>query len=196
MRCRSLPLFIIKQLRLGDTSAYWPSLSNPSGLNFENGNAQRNTSTDPFYLAAIKIDWDAGFANMISNTSYFSRNQHSISDYTQFDRALFGLTLPPPPGDVGTSNDADKQNNFYQEVRLQSLDSAARFVWTTGFFYSHLDENTTETVFDPNLNAEYNAAYGYPILHAPSAVSERPDSDAAGIADHRHAVRVVRRCNY
>ncbi len=66
-----------------------------------------------------------GSRNMTSNTSFYSRNQHSISDYTQFDRALFALTLPPPPGDVGTSHDADTQNNFYQEFRLQSIDPAA-----------------------------------------------------------------------
>jgi iron complex outermembrane receptor protein len=184
------PSVYYQQLRLGDTSAYWPALSDPSGLNFENGNAQRNTSTDPFYLAAIKIDWDVGRAQLTSNTSYFSRNQHSISDYTQFDRALFGLTLPPPPGDVGTSNDADKQNNFYQEVRLQSVDSAARFVWTTGLFYSHLDENTTETVFDPNLNDEYNAAYGTPFCtpQAPCPNGEILTQPVSQIIDTQYAL--------
>ncbi len=157
------PSAYYQELRLGDTSAYWPSLSNPSATNFENGNAQRNTSADPFYLIAVKVDWDAGFANMISNTSFYSRNQHSISDYTEFDRALFQLTLPPPPGVVGTSHVADTQNNFYQEFRLQSLDPAATLVWSTGLFYSHLNENTTETVFDPTLNGEYDAAYGVPL---------------------------------
>ena len=122
------PSAYYQELRLGDTSAYWPSLSNPSESNFENGNAQRNTSTDPFYLIAVRVDWQAGFANMISNTSFYSRNQHSISDYTQFDRALFGLTLPPPPGDVGTSHDADTQNNFYQEVQT----AVARFRGDSG----------------------------------------------------------------
>jgi iron complex outermembrane receptor protein len=152
------PSIYYQQLRLGDTSSYWPSLSNPDGASFENGNAQRNPSTDPFYLAAVKIDWDAGGAHLTSNTSFYSRRQHSISDYTQFDRALFGLTLPPPSGDLGTSHDADSQDNFYQEFRLQSVDATARFVWTTGLFFARLNENTTETVFDPNLDAEFNAA--------------------------------------
>ena len=153
------PSVYLQDLNLGDTSAYWPSLSDPGASNFENGNAQRNTSADPFYLAAIRVDWDAGGAQLTSNTSYFSRSQHSISDYTQFDRALFGLTLPPPPGDLGTSHDADTQHNFYQEFRLQSVDATARLAWTTGLFYAHLNENTTEHVLDPNLNGEYNAAY-------------------------------------
>jgi iron complex outermembrane recepter protein len=160
------PSVYFQELNLGDTSAYWPSLSDPGAANFENGNAQRNTSVDPFYLAAIKVDWDAGAAHLTSNTSYFSRAQHSISDYTQFDRALFALTLPPPPGDLGTSHDADNQNNFYQEFRLQSVDPAAMLVWSMGLFYAHLDENTTEHVFDPNLNNEFDAAYGTPLCTA------------------------------
>ena len=140
------PSVYYQELRLGDTSAYWPSLSDPSANSFENGNAQRNPSTDPFYLAAVKIDWDASFAQLTSNTSYFSRNQHSISDYTQFDRALFGLAVLPAIGDLGTSHDADMQHNLYQEFRLQSPDPAAAIVWTTGLFYAHLNENTiTET---------------------------------------------------
>ena len=126
------------------------------------------------------------FASMTSNTSYISRNQHSISDYTQFDRALFGLTLPPPPGDLGTSHDADNQNNFYQEFRLQSLDPAATLVWTTGLFYSHLMRTRPRHVFDPNLNGEFNAAYGVPFCtpQAPCPNGEiltQPD-----IPDHRH----------
>jgi iron complex outermembrane recepter protein len=184
------PSVYYQELRLGDTSAYWPSLSNPSSSNFENGNAQRNTSSDPFYLAAIKIDWDAGFAHLTSNTSFYSRNQHSISDYTQFDRALFGLTLPPPPGDVGTSHDADNQNNFYQEFRLQSVDRAATVVWTTGLFYSHLNENTTETVFDPSLDNEYNAAYGVPFCtpQAPCPNGEILVQPLARIIDTQYAL--------
>ncbi len=154
------PSIYFQELKLGDTSAYWPSLSNPGAANFENGNAQRNPSTDPLYLAAIKVEWDLGTARLTSNTSYYSRSQHSISDYTQFDRALFGLPVLPLPGDLASSNDADHQDNFYQEIRLSSVDTHAPLVWTAGVFYSHLDENTTELVYDPTLDAEYNNAFG------------------------------------
>jgi iron complex outermembrane recepter protein len=184
------PSVYYQELRLGDTSAYWPSLSDPSASSFENGNAQRNPSTDPFYLAAVKVEWDAGFAHLTSNTSYFSRDQHSISDYTQFDRALFGLTLPPPVGDLGTSHDADNQNNFYQEFRLQSMDPEAALVWTTGLFYAHLDENTTERVFDPNLNAEFDAAYGTPFCtpQAPCPNGEILTQPVSQIIDRQYAL--------
>jgi iron complex outermembrane receptor protein len=184
------PSVYYQELRLGDTSAYWPSLSDPSASNFENGNAQRNPSSDPFYLAAVKVEWDAGFAHLTSNTSYFSRDQHSISDYTQFDRALFGLTLPPPAGDLGTSHDADNQNNFYQEIRLQSMDPGAALVWTTGLFYAHLDENTTERVFDPNLNGEFDAAYGTPFCtpQAPCPDGEILTQPVSQIIDRQYAL--------
>lgn len=184
------PSVYFQELSLGDTSAYWPSLSDPGAAGFENGNAQRNTSADPFYLAAVKVDWDAGAAHLTSNTSYFSRTQHSISDYTQFDRALFGLTLPPPPGDLGTSHDADHQDNFYEEVRLQSVDPKARLVWTTGVFYSHLDENTTEHVVDANLDSEFNAAYGTPFCtpQAPCPNGEILTQPVSQIIDRQYAL--------
>ncbi len=184
------PSIYFQQLSLGDTSAYWPSLSDPAASSFENGNAQRNTSADPFYLAAVKVEWDAGAAHLTSNTSYFSRTQHSISDYTQFDRALFGLALPPPPGDLGTSHDADRQDNFYQEFRLQSVDPAAPLVWTTGLFYAHLDENTTEHVVDPNLNSEYDAAYSAPFCtpQAPCPNGEILTQPISQIIDRQYAL--------
>lgn len=184
------PTVYFQELRLGDTSAYWAQLSNPNGTSFENGNAQRNPSTDPFTLAAVKVDWDAGFAQLASNTSYFSRNQHSISDYTQFDRALFGLSVLPAPGDLGTSHDADAQHNFYQELKLQSSDASAAIVWTTGLFYSHLNENTTESVFDPALDGEFNAAYGETLCtpQAPCPNGEILAQPISRLVDRQYAL--------
>jgi len=168
------PSLYYQELTLGDTSAFWEELSNANAARFVNGNAQRNPSKDPFYLAAVKVEWNLGVAQLTSNTSYFSRDQHSISDYTQFDRALFGLPPRGQVGDLGTSHDADIQHNFYQEVRLQSVDPAAALVWTAGFFFAHLNENTTERVFDPTLDGEYNAAYGTPLC---SALAPCPDGE-------------------
>jgi iron complex outermembrane receptor protein len=187
------PSIYYQKLTLGDTSAYWPDLSDPGEERFANGNAQRNPSLDPFYLAAIKLEWGLGFAQLTSNTSYFSRNQHSLSDYTQFDRTLFGLTVVgprPPAGDLGTSHDADMQNNFFQEIRLQSTDPAAPLEWTGGFFYAHLDENTTETVIDQNLNNEYDAFYGAPFCtpQAPCPGGQILDQPIAKIVDKQYAL--------
>jgi iron complex outermembrane receptor protein len=165
------PSIYYQDLTLGDTGAYWEGLSDPGAGSFLYGTAQRNPSWDPFYLATLKADWELAFAHFTSNTSYYSRKQHSISDYTQFDRSVFlgpaylGPSGIPPAGDLGTSYDSQQQKNFYQELRLQSVDAAAPVSWTAGFFYAHLNEDTEETVIDPNIDAEYIATYGSSLCY-------------------------------
>lgn len=153
------PSFYYQQLHINDTASYWVGLSSPSSDTFYNGNQLTNPSSDPFGLAAIKVDWDLGFAELTSNTSYFERHQHSTSDYSQYLRAtyaLFGLlpTIYPQAGDAGYATFQDNQRNFYEEIRLASSDTASRFVWNTGLFYSHLNENIPENIYDATLNAQ------------------------------------------
>src|SRR5450631_1916023 len=166
------PSFYYQQLHINDTASYWVGLSNPSSDRYYNGNALTNPSRDPFSLSAIKVDWNLGFAQLTSDTSYFKRRQHSTSDYSQYLRATYGFfaLLPsifPQPGDAGYATFEDDQKNFYQEFRLASSDPSARFVWNTGVFYSHLDENIPENIFDQTLRGEIinysTAAYGAPF---------------------------------
>ena len=153
------PSFYYQQLHINDTASYWVGLSNPSSDTYYNGNALDNPSHDPFWLAAVKVDWNVGFADLTSNTSFFDRNQHSTSDYTQYLRAtyaLFGLlpSIYPQPGDAGYATFQDNQRNFYEEIRLASSDNNAPLVWTTGLFFSHLNENIPENIYDTTLDAE------------------------------------------
>jgi iron complex outermembrane receptor protein len=166
------PSFYYQRLQINDTSAYWPSLSQPANNVYLNGNAGTNPSEDPFTLTALKIKWDLGFASLFSNTSFYDRNQQATSDYTQYLRATwayFALLANtfPEAGDHGYALFQDTQRNFYQEFRLASSDPNARLVWSTGLFYSHLKENVPETIVDPTLNSEIinysTAIYGAPI---------------------------------
>ena len=153
-----------QELQIHDTAAYWQVLSDPSGEVFRNGNALRNPSADPYYLASVKVDWNLGFAQLASNTAYFSRDQHSTSDYTQYLRATwaffnsvgFGtLTNPyPQPGDAGYAPFHDRQDNVYQEIRLASTEKDARVSWNAGLFYARTNENIPEDIIDPTLEAE------------------------------------------
>lgn len=154
------PSLYYQELQINDTAAYWVNLSDPNNDVFRNGNALTNPSTDPFTLSAIKIDWKLEGAELISNTSYFARNQHSVSDYTQYWRATFLNNSYPQAGDAGPAPFGDTQRNFYQEVRLASTNATARLQWNVGVFYSHLDENVPENIFDPTLNAEFAATTG------------------------------------
>ena len=169
-----MPSIYYQNLHINDTAAYWVALSNPQDQQYRNGNALTNPDHDPLTLSAVRIKWDLGFASLFSNTSFYDRNQHSNSDYTQYLRATwssipcFSAGPPTPPcsvgyqypntfpmaGDLGYATFQDDQRNFYQEVRLESKDKNARFVWTGGLFYSHLSENVPENIIDPTLNQE------------------------------------------
>jgi outer membrane receptor protein involved in Fe transport len=153
------PSLYYQRLYVNDTAAYWEALSDPASNVYRNGNALTNPSTDPYWLAAIKLEWDLGFAQLSSNTSYLDRDQHSTSDYTQYLRATWSYfgQLPntyPAPGDQGYALFQDTQRNFYQEFKLASKDPTARVNWTAGLYYSHLDENIPEDIIDPTINSE------------------------------------------
>jgi outer membrane receptor protein involved in Fe transport len=161
------PSLYYQTLYINDTAAYWQPLSNPSAGVYRDGNALTNPSDDPFYVSAVRLQADLGFAALTANTSYLSRDQHSTSDYTQYNRATYAYLgdLPniyPQPGDGGYSPFADEQHDFFQEVRLASTDATARVSWTAGLFFGHTDENVTEYEYDPTLDAEYRAYAGEP----------------------------------
>ena len=166
-----MPSIYYQNLHINDTAAWWVSISDPATQQYRNGNFGTNPSHDPFYLSAIRIKWDLGFASLFSNTSFYARNQHADSDYTQYLRATWNSfgELPntfPQAGDNGYATFQDDQHNFYQELRLASNDPNARLIWTGGLFYSHLRENVPENIFDPTLNAEtlaYESSFVPPI---------------------------------
>ena len=162
------PAIYYQRLYLNDTSAYWSvDTSNPQwnpsypapGL-LQNGNATNSPSTDPFYLASVKTEWNHGGIHLVSNTSYYSRNQHSVSDYTEFMRIIYIGDPFPAPGHVAQSAFTDTQDNFVQELRLVSGDDNDKLNWVLGAFYSHQRENTLQFIHDPTLPEDWLAAYG------------------------------------
>src|SRR5258708_7349219 len=127
------PSIYYQRLQINDTSAYWIALSNPADNVYRNGNFGTNPSNDPFTLSAVKIKWDLGFASLFSNTSFYDRNQHATSDYTQYLRATwnsFGelANVFPSKGDNGYAQFQDDQRSFYQAFRLAARDTNARIV--------------------------------------------------------------------
>jgi iron complex outermembrane receptor protein len=147
------PSFYYQELYVNDTAAFWPTLSAPSSEVFRNGNAGPVNSRDPFYIAAIHVNWKLGWADFVSNTSFYSRNQYGHSDYTELLNEIYlGGSFPAPGTGPGTAYLTDTQNNFYQEIRLQSANISSPVTWTAGIFYTHSDENSIENITDPTLN--------------------------------------------
>ena len=167
------PSFYYQRRHADDTTAWWapvPGTPDPTGGQFDspfrNGNAIANPSTDTFALTALKIVWNPGSARLSSNTSYFKRNQEAVTDYSEYDRAVFLGNPYPPAGIVAPTYWADNQANWTQEIRLESTDSPGRLKWTAGLFYQHAYASTIENVYDPALVselgfAEYKGGYLY-----------------------------------
>jgi len=146
-----------------DATAYWANLSDPSNEKFISGQQLAQPETDVYGIYSNKIEYDFGFATLVSNTSWMNRRDSSTQDYTNFLPELLGLNYMAG-ADLGQQwpvfND-NRVHNFTQEVRLQSNGGPeSRLHWTVGAFYSNLRESAEETVFDPTLDVLTLAALG------------------------------------
>jgi len=170
------PSIFYQRRDVDDTSAWWSIRSgfapgDPTNGQFNaplrSGNEIASPDSDQFVLAALKAEWNFGPVQLVSSTSWFKRDQSAITDYSQFDRAIFLSNPYPPAGEVGSGYWVDAQNNWTQELRLQSTDGNARVVWTAGLFYQHARETTRQLVYDPSVQvdigvpADYGGGYIY-----------------------------------
>jgi iron complex outermembrane recepter protein len=176
------PSVYFENRHVADVSNFWPIYSDPGSNRFVSGNATPRQMPDKFYLPALKIEGDFGAFQLISNTSYYHRNEQTGYDGTEYDVGFYQTYIsfaPFAPGvnfplldatgyhlPAGATNyrspasiDNDQQN-FTQELRLQSSDPAARLLWTTGLFFSSNRQQYFEQIHDPLLNDFTNAVFG------------------------------------
>lgn len=140
------PSIYYQKEKIDDTSGYWESLSRPGDGEFHNGYVQAQPVDDKYVLPSLNITYDFGWSSLISTTSYFDRDANQTRDYTFFDQELLtpGSPYPTIPGQIASGFFGEKQNNFTQEVRLQSDNNASRLKWVVGAFYSHEDQVSTQ----------------------------------------------------
>ena len=188
------PSIYFQDRKTNDVSNYWPVYSNPSSNNFVSANPTGRPTPDRFYLPALKIEGDFGAFRLISNTSYYHRQETTGYDGTLYNlgfyQSLFlygggnsnygvpapnfplfldqnGLHLPAGATDYRAPATVDNgQQNFVQEIRLQSNDPNARFVWTTGLFYGSNRQTYFEQLHDGGLNNLL--ARSYPLAGIPA----------------------------
>jgi outer membrane receptor protein involved in Fe transport len=91
---------------------------------------------------SLAVNWDAGFADFISATSY----SKASTDFTQDVTVLYGGLLAGAglPGSSYLHQTLD-MNQFTQEFRLQSK-TGERFEWLLGAFYDHEDGDNHQFV--------------------------------------------------
>ncbi len=80
------PSFYYQEEKRHDVDNYWTRLSNPSSHHFVSANPTQRDSPDKFYLPSLKIEADFDQVHLISNTSYYHRD-----DLTGYDGTLYNL---------------------------------------------------------------------------------------------------------
>jgi iron complex outermembrane recepter protein len=184
------PSIYYQDRQRNDVANYWPLYSDPGSHRFVSANPTQRASPDQFYLPALKIEGDFGSFQLISNTSYYHRRNTTGYDGTLYNLGFYqaqgaapvfplasflpgvgfplldGTGLHLPAGATGYRSPASVENgqqNFTQEIRLQSSDRNARLVWTTGVFYSANRQSYLEQIEDPQLGSLTAAVMGQTV---------------------------------
>ncbi|MDA5194430.1 TonB-dependent receptor domain-containing protein [Govanella unica] len=169
---RITPSIYFQDLHSDGGDAYWEQLSDASTGRFRSGNALAAPSSDKFFLPALKINYDFGSFELVSNTSYLDRDAKAYPDYTQFVRSVTtGQSYPLIPGEYSKGYFLDKQKGLTEEIRLQSTNSEARLNWVVGVFYNRtrqLDLEVIESPFFPQIvfdtfGMDYIDIFGTPL---------------------------------
>ena len=72
-----------------DVESYWPLYSNPKNNQFVSADPTQRSDPDRFYLAAVKVEGNLGFAKLISNTSYYHRKEQTGYDGTLYNLGFY-----------------------------------------------------------------------------------------------------------
>jgi len=142
---------IFQRITNNDTNAYWETLSRPDDGVYRQGNAKAQPSKDTFYLPSVRAEWNLGAVRLVSNTSYFHRYNEAINDYTAFEFGIWAGDYRFPAGAYAPAYQFNRQQNFTQEVRLESADPDARLNWVVGVFYSKNRQVAKQFVQDTYL---------------------------------------------
>jgi iron complex outermembrane recepter protein len=72
-------------------STFWPAYSNPGAGEFNTATPELMPVNDKWYLPALKMQWDLGTSQIISNTSYYHRDEQTAYQGTVYDLGFFQL---------------------------------------------------------------------------------------------------------
>jgi outer membrane receptor protein involved in Fe transport len=165
------PSVMMQERYYNDYGQYWEAFSDPAKGVFHNGDPAQLWDRDKFILPSLKVDYDFGPVKLIADTAYFYH--HDVSNY---DASLYNLSFlqqfatdplltptgPDIPGlysYVADGQVTNKQDNFSQEIRLQSNSPDSRLTWTAGVFFAKDRQENTELMIDPQFDAINEAVF-------------------------------------
>jgi iron complex outermembrane receptor protein len=142
---------------------YWESFSDPDEGDFVTATSVRMPRRDRFVLPSLSVDYEFDSVQLISATSYFDRDEEKSNDFSYLFTSAFqggNPFLAAFPDYAVESQYTNKQENFTQELRLQSVEDGGRFDWTAGVFYSDAQQLSTQHMYDPDLNNLTQSVFG------------------------------------
>lgn len=178
---RVRPGFYYQSRVSNNTDDYWPIYSNPGSDHFVSADPDRRERPDKFYLPSLQATGDFGKFQLIENVSYYHRKETSAYEGTIYNLGFYqspavfnsvlyqlpllldggGVHLPDGATDYRSPATVDNgQQNFVEEVRLQSTDPSSPLTWTTGLFFSNERQSYLEQIHDPLLNELTTVYYG------------------------------------
>jgi outer membrane receptor protein involved in Fe transport len=156
------PSVFYQDVSVDDGGFYWETLSDGDD-DLNNGNALANTSDDDFVLPSLRIAYEGERIEVISNTSYFYRDQEAINDYTVFEAALWTGNPFYAEGTFAPASQFNKQKNFTQELRIQSTSDDSPLSWVAGVFYQRNVQEARQFVQNTFLPEQFLAITGVPF---------------------------------
>jgi outer membrane receptor protein involved in Fe transport len=93
------PSFYYQDKKKNDADNYWVQYSDPSSHHFVSANPTALNSPDKFYLPALKIEADFDKVHLISNTSYYHRDDQTGYDGTLYNLGFYQNFFPDGTGD-------------------------------------------------------------------------------------------------
>jgi iron complex outermembrane receptor protein len=152
---RLTPLIEYQALRSGDSSSFYPYLSDPADGILRNGKLQSQPTEDYFGLASLKLEARLESVHLISATSYLDRTATATIDTTNEAGAIYfdgfgsplGIAYPTSYMDAVPTLTSLRQIVFAEEIRAVSTDTDAPVRWTLGAFYSSSRQNEREYTY-------------------------------------------------
>lgn len=114
-------------------------------------------------LNSIDFDWDLGFANLHSSTSYYKDSREGQADYLGYGLVYYGW-IPGLAFDATNESAYNRYNNKYKglnhETRLTSTGDGP-LTWIVGIYHTETERNLIFSEFYPGFDEATNDYYGF-----------------------------------
>lgn len=148
------------------------SLGNLNDYNSVIGYLERNSFFEEpkdtrFNLYNATLDWNLGWASLVSSSSYAIYNHEDHSDFTDFLESAIETDFGAP-GAILPSHALQTQHSktFSQEIRLASV-SNQPLTWIAGLYFYKINEHDTETDASDGLFDFFANSLGFPLAGTP-----------------------------